>query len=129
MTKQERCELYRDILSEQGHDAAIDDQGDVVFEYEGGTYFVQVSDDEMYFRLIYPNFWPLESDEERKRVRRAALTATAETKVAKVFPVDDNVWATIEMFCSPPEVVAPSIPRALSALRDAVTTFQERMEA
>jgi len=66
---------------------------------------------------------------QKQKVRRAASTATAETKVAKVFPVKDNVWATIEMFCDPPEVVAASIPRSLIALQDAVATFREKMPA
>lgn len=130
VTKRERSELYRDILTGHGYGAEINDQGDVVFKHDGGTYFVAISeDDEVYFSLVCANFWPIESEEEQEEVRRAAAVATSGTKVAKVFPVDDNVWATIEMFCDPPEVVAPSIPRAMDALQHAVALFREQMQA
>lgn len=81
----------------------------------------------MFFRLVYPGFWPIESQAERIKVEKAALEATGGTKVAKVFTVDDNVWATLELFCASPEAVKPVFSRALSALRSAVNRFREEM--
>ncbi len=72
--------------------------------------------DEEFFRLVYPGFWSIESELEREKAQRA-LTATAQTKVAKVFLVCDNTWASIEMFCSPPEVFRTAFHRSLRALR------------
>ena len=52
----------------------------------------------MFFRLVFPNFWEIESDGERAQALGAAQEATADTKVAKVFLVKDNVWASVELF-------------------------------
>ena len=85
------------------------------------------NDDDNFFCLIYPGFWPIESDDERKRIEKAALSATAKTKVAKVFPVEDSVWASIETFATTPDAVTPLFQRMISALRAAVKTFVEEM--
>ena len=129
MTKQERAEMYRSFLAEEGYTPTLDDDGDVQFKYEGGNYFISVDEkDEEFFRIVYPFFWSIENESERAKVTQAALIATAETKVAKVFPVRDNTWASIEMFCSPPEVFKTVLGRSLRALRAAVQTFREKMQ-
>lgn len=128
MSKQARAEMYRQFLTEEGFAPRIDEDGDVFFKYEGGNYLVLVDDrDEEFFRLIFPGFWSIESDEERVMVTLAAQHATAQTKVAKVFTVRDNTWATIEMFCSPPENFKSVFRRCLNALRASVVNFQEKM--
>ena len=60
---------------------------------------------------------------------QAALSATAETKVVKVYPVDNSTWAAIEMFCSPPEVFKSVFQRSLLALKAGVTRFRGQMQA
>lgn len=128
MTKQERAEMYRTFLEEEGYRPRINDAGDVVFKYEGRFYVIVVEEtDEEFFRLIYPNFWGMENESELAAVKEAALCATVETKVAKVFPVGDNTWATIELFCDPPETFKPIFPRCLSALRASVEAFVSKM--
>lgn len=128
MTKQERAEMYRSYLVDEGYAPKIDDDGDVAFKFEGRSYYIAVSaDDEHYFRLVFPAFWQVESEEERERMKTAALHATAETKVAKVFLVRDNTWASVEMFCAPPEVFKPVFQRSLRALSAAAETFRTKM--
>lgn len=128
MTKQERAEMYRQYLADEGYSPRIDDDGDVFFKYEGKGYFIIVSEkDEEFFNLLYPNFWSIENDAERAKVIEAALYATAKTKVAKVFPTKSNTWAVIEMFCSPPETFRSVFRRSLSALRVAVENFRTKM--
>ena len=129
MTNQELAELYRAHLSEEGFSPKIDSDGDVIFKFEGRSHFISVNaEDENFFRLIFPNFWPIENEDERKKVNAAALQATAKTKVAKIFPVKDNVCASIEMFCSPPEVFKAVLTRSLNALRAGVENFREGMQ-
>jgi hypothetical protein len=128
MTKQERAELYRQYLVDEGYSPKVDDDGDVFFKFEGRCFVILVAEkDEEFFSLAYPNFWSIESDPERAKVVDAALYATKETKVAKVFPVRDNTWATIEMFCCPPEAFKTVFRRSLSALRAAVENFRKKM--
>jgi hypothetical protein len=127
-TKQERTRMYRDFLLQEGYAPTIDKDGDVSFKYEGGTYYVLAQeDDEMFFRLIFPNFWSIESRSERAKVKAAALYTNAQTKVAKIFPVKDDTWAAIEMFCFPPETFRSVFGRSLRALRTAVETFKSKM--
>jgi hypothetical protein len=129
MTNQERTAMYRTFLEEEGYRPRIDGDGDVFFKYEGRCYVIVVEEtDEEFFRLIYPDFWGIESDSELAAVKEAALRATAETKVAKIFPVRDNTWATIELFCSPPETFKPIFHRCLSALRASVEKFVSQMQ-
>lgn len=128
MTKQERVDMYMRYLAEEGYVPKIDEDGDIKFKFEGGIYFIIIDDeDDDFFRLVYPNFWSIDSEEERMQVYIAAAHATAETKVAKVYPVRDNVWASIEKFCSPPEVFKSIFRRSLGALRAGVNNFREKM--
>ena len=76
---------------------------------------------------MFPNFWSIESEAEREKVVHACTTATASTKVAKVFIVRDNVWATIELFCSPPEHFMSVFDRSMGALMTGVANFVEEM--
>jgi hypothetical protein len=120
--------MYRSYLAEEGYAPKIDSDGDVVFKYEGRMYCIVVDEeDEEYFNVVYPGFWPIESESERGKVAQAALHATARVKVVKVHPVRDNTWAAVEMFCSPPEAFKPVFQRSLRALRGAVEKFKEEM--
>lgn len=129
MTREELALTYHDYLSSEGYHPEIDSDGDVTFKYEGGFYVVICSDDDEYFRIVYPNFWSVENERERIMADRACIKATAETKVAKVFTVNDSIWASIEMFCSSPEHAKQVFPRCLRALRASVRTFVEAMQA
>lgn len=128
MNKSARAKAYSDFLRSEGYIPELDKDGDIVFKSEGKTYLIIFDDsDELFFRLVFPNFWRIESPREREQVEAAALAATAGTKVAKVFPINDNVWATIELFGTSPEVIKPVFSRCLSALRSAVNTFVNEM--
>lgn len=129
MDKAERAQMYLSYLREEGYAPQIDQDGDVMFKFEGGKYYILIdAADEMYFRVIYPGFWPIQSEEERERVIRAAMEATASTKVAKVFPVGNDVWADAELLCQPPETFKLVIWRCIRSIRAAVARFLEGMK-
>ncbi|HSV72800.1 MAG TPA: hypothetical protein VLH79_03480 [Chthonomonadales bacterium] len=127
MTKAERAEMYREYLASEGFPVNIDRDGVVAFKFEGGNYVILIDEDETYFRLVYPGFWSIDSEEERLRVSLAALHATAQVKVAKVYPRNDDTHAAIESFCSPPEAFKPVFKRSLRALGAAVQCFREKV--
>ena len=128
MDRSERAKVIMTMLQEEGFSPSIDQDGDVKFKYESGNYFIQVPEtDETYFMLAYPQFWSIENEGERKRVHAAALAVTQKVKAAKVYPVRDDTWATIEMFCSSPEVVRPVLRRCLGAIQSAVMEFRRQM--
>ncbi|HSV73371.1 MAG TPA: hypothetical protein VLH79_06395 [Chthonomonadales bacterium] len=127
MTKAERAEMYREHLASEGFPVNIGHDGDVTFKFEGGNYVILIDEDDTYFRLVFPGFWSIDSEEERLRVSLAALYATAQIKVAKVYPQNDNTHAAIELFCSPPEAFKPVFMRSLRALGAAVQCFREKV--
>ena len=130
MNKKERAQMYMDYLHSEGFSPQLDQDQDIFFKFEGRTYLILIDErDEEFFRLVFPNFWSIDNEAERVKVEKAALQATADTKVAKVFPVKDNVWATIELFCMPPDAFKGVFKRGLSALRSAVNTFTEKMRS
>jgi hypothetical protein len=118
----------KNFMVEEGYAPNIDDDGDLVFKFEGRTYCLIVNeDDTMFYRLVFPNFWPIESEEERANVEIASLAVCKDTKVAKVFAVRDNVWASIELFCHKPSSFTGVFRRSLGALQTAANSFRQKM--
>jgi hypothetical protein len=127
LTKQERAQAYVGFLSDQGFRPTLDGDGDVAFKVEGYLYYIFFGEDEEFFDLVFPNFWPLESEQERARAEAAALRVTAQMKVAKVLPAKQGVMAAVEMFASSPESVFPVFDRALRVIQSGVRAFREEM--
>ena len=127
--KVEFAQIYLDYLREQGFRPETDKDGDVVFKVEGKTYLIIVDEDDLnYFRLVFPNFWEIESDEEHQKVLAAVDQASSKTKVAKVYTTpQNNVWASVEIFLPKPESFAPIFERSLNALQACVASFVEQM--
>jgi hypothetical protein len=127
VTQQERAQAYMGFLAEQGFRPTVDGDGDVAFKVEGYLYYISVEEDEEFFRLIFPNFWPIESEDERTRAEAAALRVTNRLKVVKVLPTQRGVLATIEMFVPSPDSVFPVFHRAIQAIQGGVSAFMDEM--
>lgn len=126
MNKSERVKVIQNYLQKEGYTPQLDDDGDIVFKCEGGTYCVILEDrDDDFYRICYPSFWSIDSEAERAAVTRAADAASAKTKVAKVFTVRDNTWASIELFLDSPSTFTSVFKRSLSALQTSVRNFRE----
>ncbi|RMG39081.1 MAG: hypothetical protein D6725_05955 [Planctomycetota bacterium] len=124
------AQLYVSFLEEEGYRPHIDEDGDVVFKEEGRTYFIDVDDsDEEFFRIVFPNFWEIESSEELARVIFAANYATMKTKVAKVYVRSDgkDTIASAELFFGDREQFKPVFHRAMAAIRAAVHSFVQKV--
>lgn len=123
-----KAEMYAEFLKSEGYSPTIDSDGDVVFKYEGRTYLLYGNEsDPQFFRIAFPNFWAIESAEERRRVERACLEVTANMKVVKVYPVDDDTWASVELLVDPPEAFRAVFRRSLVLLQEAAHEFRERV--
>lgn len=128
MSKSSRIEKIRSWLANEGYAPKIDGDGDIVIKIEGGTYCVILEDgDEEFYRLVYPSFWSIDSETERQQVVRAAEAATGKTKVAKVFVVKQNTWASIELFLSSADEFNRTFRRSVSALQASIRNFREAM--
>lgn len=120
--------MYTKFLDEEGYKPEIDEDGDVRFKREGKTYFINVDPaDPMCFRLVLANIWPIESEEERGKVRVAMDHCNAQAKVAKAYMVRDNVWVAIETFIPEPQDFEAIFKRSLSALDYGVMLYAKKM--
>jgi hypothetical protein len=72
---------------------------------------------------VCPNLWPIQGDEERRRVLRACDLANAGTKAAKMYTVRNDVWASVEVFVTDPEAYKKLLFRLLSTLQFAMDIF------
>jgi hypothetical protein len=127
--KERLQQMYMVALAGKGYRPDYDSDGDVIFKHEGGNYIIQIhEDDDGYFRLIYPNYWTIESEQERSDVLDAASVSNSSVKCAKTFIVRDNVWSVLELFLSKPDDFENHLSRSLSALQSGVNAFKSRMQ-
>jgi hypothetical protein len=130
MCKEEKTMQVKDFLEEEGYRPTIDDDGDIAFKAEGMALVLTFDDrDEQFVRLILPSFWSIDSSEESKEAKEAALKVNKEIKAAKVFIVRDHVWATIEAFYETADSFTAVFQRSLGALRAAARSFAEEMRS
>lgn len=122
--------MYVEWLRGEGYLPELVGDGKLVaFKSESRSYVLMINDqDPQYFQLVYPGFWPIESEAERLKVMKACNAATADTKVAKVYPVNDNVWVSVEMFLNEPGDFKRHFVRCMSTARSAVQKFVETMQ-
>jgi hypothetical protein len=129
MNEEQIQALYMDTLAEEGYRPKLDEDGDVVFKSEGRTLYIRMyPDDTEYMQLVLPNFWKIESEEERELALIAANHATRVTKVTKVFVTKANTCASIEMFLPEPALFAKILNRSVAALRNGAEHFAEKMQ-
>lgn len=129
MTKQERADMYVELLQAEGFPATIDADGDVEYKCEGHTYWIGLDDDEHYVRLLKHFFWPIESDEERARALDAISEANRTIKAVKLYLMStgDSVGASISWFVSSPEIDWDVFLRAHRTLQAGIFHFVRRM--
>ena len=130
MTKQERVGICESFLVSEGYRPEKDNDGDLVFKSEGHLFAILLEEgDEQFCRVVFPNFWAVENQEEMTRAIVAAQEATSGTKVAKVFFIENNAWAGVELFCTSPEQFTAVLERSIGAIKAAVQTFVDTMRA
>ncbi len=131
MNALEKAQVYSRFLSEEGYAPKVDTDGDVVFKAEGKTYFISIdAKDEPFFRLVFPNFWNIESNDELVKVIICANHATMLTKVAKVYINSDgkNTSASVEMLIPNPNDFRLVFRRSMTLIQASVNNFIDKMK-
>lgn len=119
---------YHRFLTEEGFRPQMDGKDFLSFRHDGGTYVIPAEEkDSEYFRMLFPNFWSIDSPDERARALAAASEVTASIKAAKVFVLGDDTMAAIELFLPRPEDFRAVFPRALHVLKLASDRFAASM--
>ncbi|MDP8235914.1 MAG: hypothetical protein P9M08_05995 [Candidatus Erginobacter occultus] len=128
ISKAELQRMYTEYLIGEGYKPEIDKDGDIVFKREGRSYIIIIKEkDPEFFQLILPNFWAIESEEERARVLVAADASNAKSKYSKIYTVKDNVWVSMELFVEKPDDFKQLFGRAMAALANGLTNFVSKM--
>jgi hypothetical protein len=70
ISKSQIASEYSNALSEEGFSPKIDNEKNIVFKADGGTFIIFPPDsDADYFRIVFPNFWKVEKSKENERMR------------------------------------------------------------
>lgn len=129
MTKQDIADKYISLLKPEGFDAKRDKDDDVFFKYEGGSYIILIDpEDTTFFRMSFPNFWEIKSEVERAHLLKCADQANRKVKAAKVFSINDNMWACIESYVGEPEIAIRHLLDNLRCLQIIVKEVSSQME-
>lgn len=119
-----------EFLAEEGFRPSLDDEGDVVFKFEGGWYFLITSkEDATYFALYHLRFWSLDDAAERLRAHEAAAQAHMRIRVGRITVLDDNVSASVDAYLPDDQAWRDLLMRNLSGLQAVVGAFREHMHA
>lgn len=120
--------LYMDFLEDKGIPGRVDSDGDVQFEYNDRTYFIEVNEnDNEFFRVVLFNIWPVESSSEAVEVAFACNEVNRQMKVAKAYITNDNVWMACELFVGNPADFEEVFERCLEVIDSGVEIFVENM--
>ena len=124
-TEASRAQKIAQFLTDEGFHPVIED-GDVSFKYEGRRFFIVIDEkDAEYYRVMRFNFWPIESEEERLVVNAAAGAVSRGTKCVKVFPVDDDVSASVDILAHDVDALLKELLRAIELCSARVERFPE----
>jgi hypothetical protein len=119
---------YMDFLKKEGFAPQIDEDGDILFKFEGYSYYIQVNDDdEQFFRIMLTNIWPITSPEEMNNVLIAADYSNSTSKTAKIFVVRNDVWISAELLIENPDSYEKVFLRALRLIQVGRNNFEFKM--
>ena len=122
-----KAEMFLEHLRQEGYAPRFEDD-DVIFKYEGKTFILNCDEeDKPFFRLLLPAFWEIESEEEERRALKAINAVNLRMKVLKVFSVNQNVWASVELFLDPFESFKLVLGRCLDLLVSGMHAFRKEM--
>lgn len=106
----------------------VDSDGDVQFEYNDKTYFIEVNEsDPQFFRLVLFNIRPIESISEQAQVLAAVDAVNRQQKVIKAYTTNDNVWIAMEVFLNDIDDYEAFLERGLEVIQSGVEIFVEEM--
>lgn len=119
---------YLRFLRARGYDPYIDRDGDVQFQAEGLTLYLRVDAQRpTFFRLVLPNFWPIETAAELAQARRACDDTNRQVEGVKLYVQRQNVWLAVEQFMGQPDDFEAWFEPCLAAALLGVKTFRLEM--
>jgi hypothetical protein len=130
-SRAELQKMYMSYLTAEGYAPSIDSDGDVAFRREGRPFWIEVNEDDLeYFRIGYLANYSLDYDYEVYQFPIAINYATKQTKVAKVYSLDDGgrFMISAEIYLVSPEDFKIVFNRMINAINRARENFLLKME-
>ncbi|MDH1428297.1 hypothetical protein N5J23_18055 [Comamonas aquatica] len=129
---------FQSMLDKEGYNRgqiswdADGNTSDLVFKVEGRGYIlIADADDNDFVRLMFPNFWPIVSDEEFAAALQAISLVNARCKGAKIHASskNDNIIATVEFLIDAqnPQLKSSLFLRYIRMLNNAADEFARFM--
>jgi hypothetical protein len=117
-------------MTAEGFQASLDEDGDLRLKYEGMSYALCFDqDDPLFSKLVLPNVWALDSEQEFGRALAAVDEINRRLKLVKAHTVGDQVWLGVELWLPDPSGWRQLLPRALRSLSHGVHLLTEQMRA
>ncbi|VVE15489.1 hypothetical protein PPN31114_02877 [Pandoraea pneumonica] len=127
---QDHIQTLLDHLQREGFSAHLDEDGDIAFKREGLQYVLCFDEsDPGYGKLLLPNVYQIETQDELHRALVAMDEINRQMKVVKIYTVRDHVWLTVELWFEDQTCWCPLLARSMRALSHALTKFAEAVNA
>jgi hypothetical protein len=128
-SKEELQRHYLTYLESEGYIPFLDQDGDVNFKVRGGTYYISVDEeDPLFFRIVYPGFWEVESEETWIEAAEAIMRANRTTKLAKLYiEAWDEIYAEASILLNTPEDFKRHFKRMISTIQRARQQFVDAL--
>ena len=127
--KMNKKELILHTLEQMGYSPEVDNDGDIMFNYQMKTIYVMTSDeDEPYISMMLPQFHEIEEGKDTL-VLAVCNKMTCELKLAKVY-IDQtfkSVTAACEFFYANEESLEQNLRNSLQLLGVVRTVFRKYM--
>jgi hypothetical protein len=123
------AKLCIDYLRNEGYVPQLDEAGNVLFKFEGKLFIVTTDDNDLQFlRVVMPNFWEIESEQEKRLAMEVTNQVNERIKVSKVVVNRNNhVWAMAEQFIDSTPNLEDFFKRTIRVLKAAADEFAQRM--
>lgn len=123
-------EMLLDFLSKEGYVPSLEKEEEkevISLKIEGLTYLIQYETyDPLFFQIIC--FIPIFESISKVCLGEIVERLTRKIKVVKMFATDDCVVFSAEMFLATPEDFKKVYPRAISAMKCALSNFVNEVD-
>ncbi len=121
---------YVSFLTGKGYSPEVDIDGDVKFTFNERTYFITIDMKEKTFlRIAKLAGLELSTEEEITKAKKICHDITKDTKVAKVYWLNNTIWVSSEIILEDPQDYMGIFDRVLGLTEAAYVKFVELWKA
>lgn len=115
--------LYDIVSKMSAFNTHIDEDGDMIIDFDYGSYLLTFDDSDGFLSLTFPNFYAIESYSDRLNVLNICDEINKKVKAVKLYTFKDEVFASVEMFYPKEDEIEKLIERLISVISTALSRF------